>query len=79
MNRSTGKYKPVPAPVPRHLASIHRDYRRESSVLVAYHRKQMTRFGTDYQIGRATGRCAATDVVLEPGSTCVATLCVWVD
>ena len=36
---------------------------------------QMTRFGTDYQIGRATGRCAATDLVLEPGSTCVATLC----
>jgi hypothetical protein len=35
----------------------------------------MSRFGTDYQIARATGRCAATDTVLEPGSTCVATLC----
>ena len=35
----------------------------------------MSRFGTDYQIARATGRCAATDRVLEPGSTCVATLC----
>ena len=35
----------------------------------------MSRFGTDYQIARATGRCSATGCVLEPGSTCVATLC----
>ena len=35
----------------------------------------MSRFGTDYQIARATGRCAATDRVLEPGSTCMAALC----
>lgn len=35
----------------------------------------MSRFGTDYQIARPTGRCAATDRVLEPGSSCVASLC----
>jgi hypothetical protein len=35
----------------------------------------MSRFGTDYQIARATGRCAASGRVLEPGSTCVAALC----
>jgi hypothetical protein len=35
----------------------------------------MSRFGTDYQIARPTGRCAATDRVLEPGSQCIATLC----
>ncbi len=35
----------------------------------------MSRFGTDYQVARSTGRCASTNVVLEPGSTCVAALC----
>jgi hypothetical protein len=35
----------------------------------------MSRFGTDYQIARATGRCSATGRVLEPGSACMATLC----
>ncbi len=28
-----------------------------------------------YQVARSTGRCAATDRVLEPGTPCVATLC----
>ena len=35
----------------------------------------MSRFGTQYQVSRPTGTCAATGVPLEPGSTCVATLC----
>lgn len=35
----------------------------------------MTRFGTDYQVGHATGRCEATGQPLEPGTHCIATLC----
>ena len=35
----------------------------------------MSRFGTSYQVARATGVCAATGEPLEPGSPCVATLC----
>src|SRR5688572_25517206 len=35
----------------------------------------MSRFGAEYQISRATGRCAATDEPLAPGAICVATLC----
>jgi len=35
----------------------------------------MSRFGTDYQVARATGRCSASGRVLEPGSACIATLC----
>lgn len=35
----------------------------------------MTRFGTQYQVARATGRCAATQRELSPGESCVATLC----
>ena len=35
----------------------------------------MSRFGTDYHVGRATGRCEATGEALEAGSTCMATLC----
>lgn len=42
--------------------------------MAAYH-PAMSRFGTDYQVARSTGRCAATDAVLEPGAICVATLC----
>lgn len=47
---------------------------RESSGDAAYH-LAMSRFGTDYQVARSTGRCASTDAVLEPGSTCIAALC----
>lgn len=35
----------------------------------------MTRFGTDYHVGRSTGRCALSNRVLEPGTTCIAALC----
>lgn len=35
----------------------------------------MSRFGADYHVGRATGRCESTGQALEPGSTCMATLC----
>lgn len=35
----------------------------------------MSRFGIDYQVGRATGVCSATGQPLEPGTICVATLC----
>ena len=35
----------------------------------------MSRFGTDYQVSRPTGLCAATGRPLEPGATCVACLC----
>ena len=35
----------------------------------------MTRFGTDYQVAHATGRCEATGEPLTPGSACIATLC----
>ncbi|MCH2142240.1 MAG: hypothetical protein MK077_04500 [Phycisphaerales bacterium] len=28
-----------------------------------------------YQVARSTGRCSATDRVLEPGTPCIATLC----
>lgn len=34
----------------------------------------MSRFGTDFRVQGPTGRCAATEQPLEPGSTCVATL-----
>lgn len=34
----------------------------------------MSRFGTEYQVARATGQCAATGDPLEPGTACVATL-----
>jgi hypothetical protein len=35
----------------------------------------MTRFGTEYHVARATGRCSASDEPLEPGAACIATLC----
>lgn len=35
----------------------------------------MTRFGSDYQVSRHTGVCAHTGEPLEPGSSCIATLC----
>ncbi|MHC4908162.1 MAG: hypothetical protein ACYTF9_00375 [Planctomycetota bacterium] len=35
----------------------------------------MSRFGTHYQVARPTGICAASGEPLEPGTTCVATLC----
>ena len=35
----------------------------------------MSRFGSQYQVSRPTGRCASTDQPLEPGAACVATLC----
>lgn len=35
----------------------------------------MSRFGAEYHVARPTGRCAATDRPLEPGTTCIATLC----
>ncbi len=35
----------------------------------------MSRFGTDYQIAKPTGRCSETGCELEPGSPCIATLC----
>ena len=35
----------------------------------------MTRFGSQYQVARSTGRCAATDRTFEPDEPCVATLC----
>jgi hypothetical protein len=35
----------------------------------------MSRFGSDYQVARSTGRCAATGQVMPPGSACIATLC----
>lgn len=35
----------------------------------------MTRFGSDYQVARPTGRCSATDRPLVPGAAYIATLC----
>ncbi len=35
----------------------------------------MSRFGAHYQISRPTGVCAASGDPLEPGTTCIATLC----
>ncbi|MHC5113499.1 MAG: hypothetical protein ACYTGP_03615 [Planctomycetota bacterium] len=35
----------------------------------------MSRFGSQYQVSRSTGVCAATGEPLEPGGECVATLC----
>lgn len=35
----------------------------------------MSRFGTQYQVSRPTGLCAATGRPLEPGSVCIACLC----
>jgi hypothetical protein len=35
----------------------------------------MSRFGSEYQIAKATGRCESSGEPLEPGSVCVATLC----
>ena len=35
----------------------------------------MSRFASDYQIARPTGLCAASGAVLEPDTTCIATLC----
>jgi hypothetical protein len=35
----------------------------------------MTRFGSDYQVARSSGRCSATGEILPPGSQCMATLC----
>ena len=35
----------------------------------------MSRFGTQYPVGRSLGRCASTGAELEPGTPCVATLC----
>ena len=35
----------------------------------------MSRYGSDYQVARPTGVCSATGEPLEPGSTCIATLC----
>jgi hypothetical protein len=35
----------------------------------------MSRYGSQYQVSRPTGVCAESGDVLEPGSTCVATLC----
>jgi hypothetical protein len=37
--------------------------------------QRMSRFGTQYQVSRPTGQCAATGKPLEPGAPCVATLC----
>jgi len=37
--------------------------------------ERMSRFGSQYQVARPTGVCAATGQTLEPGSTCIATLC----
>lgn len=35
----------------------------------------MSGLSVGYEIGRATGRCAASGIELPPGSTCMATLC----
>jgi hypothetical protein len=35
----------------------------------------MTQFGRDYQVARSTGVCAASGSRLEPGASCIATLC----
>src|SRR5687767_12372161 len=35
----------------------------------------MSRYGSEYQVARHTGVCSATGEPLEPGSTCIATLC----
>lgn len=35
----------------------------------------MSRYGSDYRVGRATGVCASSGVVLQPGDECIATLC----
>ena len=39
-----------------------------------YHRG-MSRFGSQYQVARPTGVCAASGEPLEPGGPCIATLC----
>jgi len=39
----------------------------------------MSRFGTEYQVSKPTGTCAATGGALEPGMACIATLCERVD
>ena len=39
----------------------------------------MSRFGSQYQVSRSTGVCAATGQPLSPGSVCIATLCERVD
>lgn len=35
----------------------------------------MSRFGNVYHVSRPTGLCAATETPLEPGASCIATLC----
>jgi len=35
----------------------------------------VSRFGVEYRVARSTGVCAATGKVLEPGTSCIATLC----
>ena len=35
----------------------------------------MSRFGTDYQVARASGVCSETGQPLTPGVACIATLC----
>jgi hypothetical protein len=35
----------------------------------------MSRFGSQYQVARNTGVCAASGVPLEPGAPCIASLC----
>jgi hypothetical protein len=35
----------------------------------------MSRFASEYRVGRPTGLCASTGAVLEPGSAYIATLC----
>jgi hypothetical protein len=64
----------LPRTTPRLLASNIALFPRESSAGTAYH-APMSRFGTDYQVARSTGRCSATGEMLQPGSPCIATLC----
>lgn len=40
----------------------------------AYDRASMSRLSTSWDIGRFTGRCAATGATLEPGTPCIAAL-----
>ena len=40
----------------------------------AYHRGHMSRISTSWDIGRFTGRCAATGATLEAGAPCIAAL-----
>ncbi len=35
----------------------------------------MSRFGVEYHVARPTGVCAASGRILEPGTSCIATLC----